>query len=76
MRTHNHAVGESGNFWTLNLSLSNYVNPSYSDLKELWEETLEDSSVKFRWFTVLYHCTNSKNTKIRKGCGCQTGIYT
>ena len=47
MRTHNHAVGESGNFWTLNLSLSNYVNPSYSDLKELWEETLEDSSVKF-----------------------------
>lgn len=42
MRTHNHEVGERGNFWTLNLSISEYIKPSYEDMRELWEATLED----------------------------------
>lgn len=42
MRTHKHEVGEQGNFWTLDLGVSNYVEPTYEDMKALWEATLED----------------------------------
>lgn len=42
MRTHNHEVGEQGNFWTLDLNVSRYINPTYADMKALWEATLED----------------------------------
>ena len=42
MRTHKHEVGEQGNFWTLDLGVSNYISPTYEDMKALWEATLED----------------------------------
>ena len=59
MRTHNHKVGEQGNFWVLDLGVSNYIAPTYEDMKELWEATLEDCrpwgcSAKLLMIEVVY----------------------
>ena len=42
MRTHKHSIGEHGDFWKLDLTLSDYVEPSLKDLEVMWKKALED----------------------------------
>lgn len=77
MRKHNHEVGEQGNFWTLDLGVSNYITPKYEDMKTLWEETLNDSMVwtcpaKTLMIEVVYsivslHLESKRKNEDKKG---------
>lgn len=42
MRTHKHSIGEHGDFWKLDLTLSDYVEPSLKDMEVMWKTALED----------------------------------
>ena len=75
MRTHAHEAGKQGNFWTLNLGVSDNVGATYEEMKGLWTETLENCHLetcpaKLIMIEVVYSIVSlSKETSTKKKYG-------